>query len=95
MASGIGALLDQPLAGTVAETYFAEDQGLYVVTVRDAALVDVLRRAETQGVVITRLGRTVAGRLIFELPESDHAIPVATLRSAHESFFPTLMNAEI
>ncbi len=36
LASGIGAMLDQPLVGTAAQSYFAEDQGLYVVTVRDA-----------------------------------------------------------
>ncbi len=93
LASGIGAMLDQPLAGTAAQSYFAEDQGLYVVTARDAALVELLAMAEMKGVVISRLGRTVAGRLIFELPESDHAIAIDALRTAHEGFFPSLMDA--
>jgi phosphoribosylformylglycinamidine synthase len=95
LASGIGAILDQPLTGSTAQTYFAEDQGLYVVTVRDIALAELLALAEAKGVEVARLGRTIANRLIFELPESDHAIPLETLRSAHESFFPKLMDAEL
>ncbi|MCW2389046.1 phosphoribosylformylglycinamidine synthase [Sphingobium sp. B11D3B] len=93
LASGIGAILDQPLAGTTAETYFAEDQGLYVVTVRDAALVEMLSHAEARGVTVARLGRTIANRIIFELPESDHSVALADLRTAHEGFFPALMDA--
>jgi len=93
MASGIGAMLDQPLVGTAAQTYFAEDQGLYVVTVHDAALVDFLSGAEAKGVPVSRLGRTIANRLIIELPQSDHAIAIADLRAAHEAFFPALMES--
>ena len=93
LAGGIGAILDQPLAGTVAQTYFAEDQGLYVVTVRDAALVELLSHAEARGVTVARLGRTIANRLIFELPESDHSVSLSDLRSAHEGFFPALMDS--
>ena len=93
LAGNIGAILDQPLAGTVAETYFAEDQGLYVVTVRDAALMDMLSHAEAAGVTVARLGRTIANRIIFELPDSDHSVALADLRTAHEGFFPDLMDA--
>ena len=92
LASGIGAMLDQPLVGNAAQTYFAEDQGLYVVTVRDAALVDFLSGAEAKGVAVSRLGRTIANRLIIELPDSDHAVSLADLRAAHEAFFPALMD---
>ncbi|MBO9669677.1 MAG: phosphoribosylformylglycinamidine synthase subunit PurL [Sphingobium sp.] len=95
LASGIGAMLDQPLIGTAAQSYFAEDQGLYVVTVRDAALVELLSKAEALGVEVARLGRTVAGRLIIELPDSDHAISLADLKAAHEGFFPSLMGDEL
>ena len=93
LASGIGAILDQPFEGTAAEAYFAEDQGLYVVTVRDAALVELLSHAELKGVTVARLGRTIANRVIFELPESDHTVSLADLRATHEAFFPTLMDA--
>jgi phosphoribosylformylglycinamidine synthase subunit PurL len=95
LASGIGAMLDQPLHGTAAQSYFAEDQGLYVVTVRDVALVELLSKADAQGVEIARLGRTIANRLIFELPESDHVLALADLKAAHEGFFPKLMDAEL
>ncbi|MBU0554770.1 MAG: phosphoribosylformylglycinamidine synthase subunit PurL [Alphaproteobacteria bacterium] len=93
LAGGIGAILDQPLAGTTAQTYFAEDQGLYVATVRDAALVELLSHAEASGVTVARLGRTIANRVIFELPDSDHSVSLADLRKAHEEFFPALMDA--
>ncbi len=93
LASDIGAILDQPFEGSVAEAYFAEDQGLYVVTVRDAALADFLSRADAGGVPVSQLGRTIAGRIIFELPKSDHAVTLAALRTAHEGFFPALMDA--
>lgn len=95
LASGIGAMLDQPLHGTAAQSYFAEDQGLYVVTVRDAALMELLSHADAKGIEVARLGRTVANRLIVELPGSDHAIALADLRAAHEGFFPKLMDSEI
>ncbi|MBB5987058.1 phosphoribosylformylglycinamidine synthase subunit PurL [Sphingobium lignivorans] len=95
LASGIGAILDQPLSGTAAQTYFAEDQGLYVITARDVALVELLSQAEAQGIEVARLGRTIANRVIFELPQSDHAVSLADLRKAHEGFFPALMDAEI
>ncbi|HEX7821193.1 MAG TPA: phosphoribosylformylglycinamidine synthase subunit PurL [Sphingobium sp.] len=95
LASGIGAIVDAPLPGSVAEGLFAEDQGLYIVTVRDAALIEVLAQAEQQGVVIERLGRTIASRIIFELKTSDHAVSIDELRAAHEGFFPALMEGEV
>jgi len=95
LAGNIGAMLDQPLHGTPAQSYFAEDQGLYVVTVRDAALMELLSHAEAKGVEVSRLGRTVANRLIVELPDSDHAIALSDLREAHEGFFPKLMDSEL
>jgi len=95
LASGIGAMLDQPLIGTAAQSYFAEDQGLYVITARDVALIELLSKAEALGIEVARLGRTIAGRLIIELPESDHAVSLADLKAAHEGFFPSLMGDEL
>ncbi len=37
-----------------AEATFAEDQGLYVVTVRDAALTEFLNKAEALGIEVDR-----------------------------------------
>jgi phosphoribosylformylglycinamidine synthase II len=95
LASGIGAIIDAPISGSVAGALFAEDQGLYVVTARDAALMDVLVHAEEAGVSVERLGRTIANRIIFELSSSDHALSLDNLRTAHEGFFPTLMAGEV
>jgi phosphoribosylformylglycinamidine synthase II len=95
LASGIGAIVDAPIEGAVAEALFAEDQGLYVVTVRDAALMEFLMHAEAEGIIVERLGRTIANRIIFELRSSDHCVTLDDLRAAHEGFFPALMAGEI
>lgn len=96
LASGIGAMLDQPLlGGGIAATYFAEDQGLYVVTARDAALAEFLAHAGREGVEVARLGRTIASRIIFELPDCDCCVTLDALRGAHEGFFPALMGGGI
>ncbi|WP_443971677.1 phosphoribosylformylglycinamidine synthase subunit PurL [Sphingobium sp. CR28] len=92
LAGNIGAILDQPFEGSVAEAFFAEDQGLYVVTVRDAALGAFLSRAEASGVVVSHIGRTIGSRIIFELPKADYCVTLDALRSAHEGFFPALMD---
>ena len=94
LAGNIGALIDLPVTGAdIALTLFAEDQGLYVVTARDEGLLALLIHAETQGITVERIGRTVGKRLIFELGDSDHTVTLDALRSAHEAFFPALMDA--
>ncbi|HKR24648.1 MAG TPA: phosphoribosylformylglycinamidine synthase subunit PurL, partial [Allosphingosinicella sp.] len=90
LASGIGALINGPAPFGHAG-YFAEDQGVYVATVADNCLLTFLRRAHAAGVEVEAIGRTKAGRLIFELPDGDHAVSLAELRAAHEGFFPKLM----
>ena len=94
LAGNIGAMLDKPLPFDTARSWFAEDQGLYVVTVKDAALMEFLSRADAAGVEVAPLGRTIANRIIFELAESDHCVSLSDLRAAHEGFFPALMNAD-
>jgi phosphoribosylformylglycinamidine synthase len=90
LASGIGALINGPAPFGHAG-YFAEDQGLYVVTVADDCLLTFLKRAHAAGVEVEAIGRTKGSRLIFELPDGDHAVSLDALRAAHEGFFPTLM----
>ena len=91
LAGNIGAILHAPLPCGVACSLFGEDQGLYVATIADHALLDTLTAADTAGVPIERIGRTIANRLIFELPDDDHVVTLADLRTAHEGFFPRLM----
>jgi phosphoribosylformylglycinamidine synthase len=94
LAADIGAMIDrkQPFDGPRA--FFAEDQGVYVVTAHDHALMDLLAEAHAAGVEIEPLGRTGGKRLIFELPDSDHVVTLDALRAAHEGFFPNLMGAD-
>ncbi len=93
LASNIGAILDQPQPFGVAGSWFGEDQGLYVVTVKDEALADFLVAADKAGLAADPIGRTIANRIIFEMEEGDFCVSLDDLRKAHEGFFPALMGA--
>ncbi|QNA84666.1 phosphoribosylformylglycinamidine synthase subunit PurL [Sphingomonas sp. So64.6b] len=95
LAGNIGAMLHTPLPCGVACSLFGEDQGLYIATVADHALLDTLSAAHAAGVEMERIGRTIADRLIFELTDDDHVVTLAQLRTAHEGFFPALMGENI
>ena len=72
---------------------FGEDQGRYVVT-GDAAAI--LARAAAAGIPATRIG--VTGGEAVTVGNADENIGWATLhdlRSAHEGFFPALMDSEL
>ncbi|OQW42678.1 MAG: phosphoribosylformylglycinamidine synthase II [Proteobacteria bacterium SG_bin5] len=91
LASGIGAMVSAPVPHGLAATYFAEDQGLYVATVRDEHLHDFLHASTRAGVPVERIGRTIVGRIIVDCPARDHVVTLEELRAAHEAFFPALM----
>ena len=95
LAGDIGALVQFPHPGDAAEQLFAEDQGLYLATIDDAALLDVLSGAHVADVPIERIGRTIGKRLIFEQADGDHVVPLDALRDVHERFFPVLMRSEL
>jgi phosphoribosylformylglycinamidine synthase II len=94
LASNIGAIIDQPQPFGVAGSFFGEDQGLYVVTVKDEALADFLVAADKAGLAADPIGRTIAGRLIFELEDGDFCVSLPDLKAAHEGFFPALMGED-
>lgn len=94
LASGIGALLNEPQPFGIAGSLFGEDQGLYVVTVCDSCLADFMVAAHKADVPADHLGRTIKERIIFELDEGDWTVSLADLRAAHEGFFPTLMGED-
>ncbi len=91
LASGIGAIIDKPQPFDCARSFFGEDQGLYIVTVEDGALIEFLATADAAGVPVEPLGRTIRSRIIFERPDRDCAITLDELRAAHEGFLPALM----
>ena len=94
LAGGMGAMIEADVRGAdIAPAFFAEDQGLYVITVPDAALMPFLAKAEAAGIYVDRLGRTIANRIIFELAESDYCVTLANLRDSHERFFREWMEA--
>src|SRR5690242_17149754 len=94
LAGNIGMLVQPAGPGPAAKQFFAEDQGLYVATIDDSALMDFLMAADAAGVVVEPLGRTIAKRIVFELAEGDFCVTLDDLRAAHEGFFPTLMGSE-
>ncbi len=94
LAGSIGALIDTSAECGTAGTFFAEDQGLYVVTLADHALYSFLSGAHAAKVPAEPIGRTIAGRIVFELESGDHVVTLDTLRRAHEEFFPGLMTAD-
>ena len=94
LAGGIGAMINKPQPFGCARAFFGEDQGVYVVTVHDHALMAFLHAAHAADVEAHALGRTGGTRLIFERAHADYAVPLAALRGAHEGFFPSLMGAD-
>ena len=94
LAANIGAIIDQPQPFGVAGSFFGEDQGLYIVTVHDEMLADFLVAADNAGLAADPIGRTIAGRIIFELEEGDYCVGLSDLRTAHEGFFPALMGED-
>ena len=90
--SGIGATVNQLEGGDPIPQFFGEDQGRYVVTVRNfpdvAAFGRFMARMETAGIFAPWIGTTGGSEL--KLGKS-RAIPVSELRAAHESWFPRFM----
>ncbi|MBA4747947.1 MAG: phosphoribosylformylglycinamidine synthase subunit PurL [Sphingopyxis sp.] len=91
LAGDMGVMVNEEQPFGVAGSLFGEEQGLYLVTVCDTCLADFLTEAHRADVPVDPLGRTIKSRIIFELPEGDFAVSIADLRTAHEEFFPALM----
>jgi phosphoribosylformylglycinamidine synthase len=94
LAGNIGALIQPAGPGHVARQFFAEDQGLYVATVDDGALLDFLTGADAAGVQVEPIGRTAGKRIIFELADGDYCVSLDELRATYEGFFPRLMGED-
>ena len=92
MASGIGATVNQLEGGDPLPQFFGEDQGRYVVTVKEFPdLEDFARfmaRISDAGIFAPWIGTTGGSELKLG---SARAIPVSELRAAHESWFPRFM----
>jgi phosphoribosylformylglycinamidine synthase len=71
---------------------FGEDQGRYIVTVRDADQQKLKDLASAEGIEISWLG--VTAKKHIGLNDDQLCVNLADLRRAHEGFFPTLMGAD-
>jgi phosphoribosylformylglycinamidine synthase subunit PurL len=90
MASGIGAVVDELQASSLAAQFFGEDQGRYVVTIKRKHLDELHERADNAGVFAPLVGTTGGNELKLG---SARPILVSDLKSAHESWFPGFMNS--
>jgi phosphoribosylformylglycinamidine synthase len=87
MGGGTGATLDPAPEGIPAHAFwFGEDQGRYVLAVRDGAAI--LAASASAGVPARRIGRSGGGDLVLGAGSS---ISVEALRAAHEATLPALM----
>ena len=89
MASGFGATLS-PLTH---EHLFGEDQARYVVTCPAKEAAKIITQAHVASVDVIRIGTVTAARA-FKI-DGGPTIPIATLRTAHESWFPAYMAGEL
>ncbi|MEJ0098176.1 MAG: phosphoribosylformylglycinamidine synthase subunit PurL [Bauldia sp.] len=88
MASGIGATIDAPGSASPVEAFFGEDQGRYLLTAAGDKL-DILRERSTgANIFLSRIGSTGGSELKLGAASG---ISVASLREAHEIWFPAYM----
>ena len=92
IASGIGAHVNALNDANPVAVFYGEDQGRYVLTVKEADVDTVQVRAEAAGVFCPWIGRTGGNNVVL-----GDARPVAIeeLRLAHESWFPRFMEGSI
>ena len=89
MASGIGAELGAPPAESVPHAFwFGEDQGRYILTVRQSDAERVMQAATAAHVPLQRLG--VTGGAALTIP-GERAMLVANLRERFEAWLPRYM----
>jgi phosphoribosylformylglycinamidine synthase II len=87
MASGIGAAIDAPAGASVA-AFFGEDQARYLLTAKPEKVEILNERAGRANIFLSRIGTTAGAELKLG---AAHGISVASLRKAHESWFPAFM----
>ncbi len=76
---------------------FGEDQGRFVVTCAPADEAAVRAAANAAQLFAVNIGTTGGNSISFDLLSrgGTQAVPLATLRAAHEGFFPALMSNEL
>ncbi|MEK0082963.1 phosphoribosylformylglycinamidine synthase subunit PurL [Benzoatithermus flavus] len=91
LASGMGAALHVPSdVPSTAGWLFGEDQGRYLLAVRDEDVRPLLQAAAEAGVLAREVGRTGGGALILR---DEEPISLQELRAVHEGWLPGYMAA--
>jgi len=91
MASGIGATVNALNDAHPVSVFYGEDQGRYVLTIRESDLDAVQSRATAAGVFCPWIGRT--GGSSVKLGNA-RPVSIDQLRDAHESWFPQFMDGK-
>ena len=91
ISSGIGATIDAVEGHNPVLTFYGEDQGRYVLTVKKSDLDKVLAAAKAAGVSCANIG--VTGGSTVKLGTA-RAVEIKELHSAYESWFPQFMDGE-
>jgi phosphoribosylformylglycinamidine synthase subunit PurL len=89
MASGIGAVLENPSGIPLHSFWFGEDQARYIFTAKSADAV--VQRARAASVPVLRLGATGGHVLAFG---EERPVPVADLKERHERWLPAYMDGK-
>jgi phosphoribosylformylglycinamidine synthase len=89
MAGGLGARLTAAPDDTEPHAFwFGEDQARYLVTVREADVEAVIRRAGKAGILVRRLGTTGGDAIALA---GERPVAVATLAAKFEGWLPDYM----
>ena len=91
LAGNVGASIDHPHVPHVAAWCFGEDQGRYVLEVRQDDLATVLEEATKHDVSVRVIGQT-GGEAIAV---GSSSVTIADLRALHEGWFPAFMGQDI
>jgi phosphoribosylformylglycinamidine synthase II len=92
MAKSIGASVGQASIADAIGFWFGEDQARYLISVPQAQAQGIMDEARAAGITMAELGKTGGDTLVLD---DKPGIAVATLRAAHENWFPTFMKAEL
>jgi phosphoribosylformylglycinamidine synthase len=92
MAKGIGASIGQAAIADAIGFWFGEDQARYCIATPFAEAEKIVAEARAAGITVAELGKTGGDSLTLDGKDS---VKVATLRAAHEGWFPNFMKAEL
>ena len=95
LAGDVGASVALTETALAKHALFAENQGRYLVATSDLEIFDRAEAAFVQCNIVGLAGGDCFTIVSIENGNRVSSIPLATLRDAHEGFFPALMDGEL